>query len=298
MSTPSAPPPPSEASPASARRRRRRGRTPEERRRGLVALLPQLLTTGNLGSGFFSITQSAVGNYDMAALAIFIAVIFDILDGRVARLARATSRFGAEYDSISDTVSFGVAPALLAYSAGDLASLGWTGWVLAFLYTAGAGLRLARFNVTPGRYRGRFDGLASPAGAGMVLSSVWFANLMRESGLPLDLPPALVGLGVATLGALMVSPIPYHSFKEIPFRGSYRNVVLMVFAVGVIMSKPSLTFFLFGICYVASGPISWFWRWRTGRELERAGGDAGTPGAEKPTGGDGGGTPATAGSES
>lgn len=249
-------------------RRRRRRRTRDERRRGLVALLPQLLTTCNLGAGFFSITLTVSERYDAAALAIFVAALFDIADGRVARMARATSRFGAEYDSIADTVSFGVAPALLAYGAGELHVLGWAGWVLAFSYTAGAALRLARFNVSPGRYRGRFDGLASPAGAGMVLSAVWFGSFLRGVDLPIDLPPLLAGLGVAAIGGLMVSPIPYNSFKELDFRGSYRTTVVMVFILIGLIIEPQVTFFVFGLCYVASGPIGMIWRRRTGRELE------------------------------
>jgi CDP-diacylglycerol--serine O-phosphatidyltransferase len=248
------------------RRRRRAGRA--ARRRGLVALLPQLLTTGNLAAGFYSVTLSAEGAFSRAALAILLAGVFDVLDGRVARLARATSRFGAEYDSIADTVSFGVAPAMLAYGAGSLHALGWTGWVLAFLYAACAALRLARFNVSPGRYRGRFEGLPSPAAAGMVLSSVWFGGLLRAGGAPLAMPPAVAGIGVAVVGVLMVSPIPYRSFKEIHLRGSYRAVVLMVIAFAVILSKPSLTFFPVVLAYVLSGPIEAGWRWRTGRTLE------------------------------
>jgi len=249
-------------------KRRQRRRERRESARGLVVLLPQLLTTGNLGAGFWSITLSARGDLDRAALAIFFAAIFDILDGRVARMARATSRFGAEYDSIADTVSFGVAPALLAYSAGALQELGWTGWVLAFLYAACAGLRLARFNISPGRYRGRFEGLAAPAAAGMVLASVWFAGFLRESGLPLDLPAALAGVGVAALGLLMVSPVPYRSFKDLRLGGSYRNVVLMVLAVVVLFAKPAVTFFALGLVYVASGPLEWAWRRYTGQVLE------------------------------
>ncbi len=245
------------------RRRRRRRRA-----RSGVALLPQLFTTGNLAAGFWSITLSARGDLDRAALAILIAAVFDILDGRVARMARATSRFGAEYDSISDTVSFGVAPAMLAYQAGALQHLGWTGWVLAFLYAVCAALRLARFNVSPGRYRGRFQGLASPAAAGMVLSSVWFSGFLRESGLPLDIPAPLAGAGIALLGVLMVSPIPYRSFKDLRVRTTYRATVLMVLALAVMLSKPSVTFFLVGLAYVASGPVEWLWRWRTGRSLE------------------------------
>ena len=250
------------------KRRRRRNRA--ERRRGFVTLLPQLLTTGNLGAGFFSITLTVSERFDAAALAIFVAALFDIADGRVARMARATSRFGAEYDSIADTVSFGVAPALLAYGAGDLASLGWAGWVLAFSYTAGAALRLARFNVTPGRYRGRFDGLASPAAAGMVLSTVWFGSLLRDIGMPVDLPPLLAGIGVAVLGGLMVSPIPYFSFKEPNLSGSHRTTVLAVFTAIGLLVEPQLTFFVFGLGYVASGPIAALWRLRTGAVLEAA----------------------------
>ncbi len=249
-------------------KRRRRRRTRAERRRGFVTLLPQILTTANLGAGFFSITLTVSERYEAAALAIFVAALFDIADGRVARMARATSRFGAEYDSISDTVSFGVAPALLAYGAGGLTELGWTGWVLAFSYTAGAALRLARFNVTPGRYRGRFDGLASPAGAGMVLSTVWFGALMRGWGIPIDFPPLLAGLGIAALGALMVSPIPYFSFKEVNLRGNYGSTVLMVFTLIGLILEPQLTFFVFGLGYVASGPLGMFWRRRTGHQLE------------------------------
>lgn len=261
------------------RRRRRRRAKRGGRSRGIVALLPQLLTTGNLAAGFYSITLSSEGVFGRAALAILVAMIFDVLDGRVARLARATSRFGAEYDSIADTVSFGVAPAMLAYVAGSLHQLGWTGWVLAFLYAGCAALRLARFNVSPGRYRGRFEGLPSPAAAGMVLSSVWFGGFLRSTGWPLALPATAAGIGVALVGLLMVSPIPYRSFKEIRLRGSYRAVVLMVIAFAVILTKPALTLFLVALAYVASGPVEAVWRRRTGRSLEEIEGPAeGQPG--------------------
>ena len=256
--------------PVTGRRRRRR-RDGEERHRDFSALLPHLLTTGNLAAGFYSITLSASGNLDRAALAIIFAGVCDGLDGRVARMAGATSRFGAEYDSIADTVSFGVAPAMLAFSAGALQELGWTGWVLAFIYTACAALRLARFNVQPERYPGRFTGLPSPPAAGMVLSSVWFGGFLRESGLALDIPAVLAGLGVALVGLLMVSPIPYRSFKGVRFGGSYPTVVVMVIAFAVILSKPAVTLFIAGLLYVGSGPAEWLWRWRTGRLLEETG---------------------------
>ncbi len=260
---------------SALRPQQRERRRVRERRFGLRTLLPQILTTGNLGAGFFSITRSAGGDYDMAALAIVFAIAFDIADGRVARFAHTESRFGAEYDSIADTVSFGVAPALLAYGAGGLAALGWTGWVLASLFTACAGLRLARFNLGAGRYRGWFDGLSTPAAAGVVLSTVWFAGLLRDAGLAFALSPWLPALGVALLGVLMVSSVPYYSFKALPLHRPLRtpagNRALMVLAFALIMSKPSLTFFLFGMGYLVSGPLLWLWRRHRGLELEAVG---------------------------
>jgi CDP-diacylglycerol--serine O-phosphatidyltransferase len=231
-------------------RRRRRRRRSGRGGRDWTHLLPNLFTTANLAAGFYAIVKAMEGDPDRAALALVVAGVCDNLDGRLARLARATSRFGTEYDSIADAVSFGVAPAVIAFTAGGLHELGWTGWVLAFTFTACAALRLARFNVSPARWRGRFEGL------------------LAESGLPLGLPPLLPGLGVAALGLLMVSPIPYRSFKEARFRGRYRATVLMVITFAVILSKPSVTFFLVGLAYVASGPLEGYWRWRTGRSLE------------------------------
>ena len=150
------------------RRRRRRRRRP----RGLL-LLPHLITTANLAFGFFAIVQSFAGRHDLAALGIVLAALADAIDGRVARLAGASSRFGLEYDSIADTVSFGVAPAMLAFAAGNLQVLGKPGWVMAFMFTVCAALRLARFNVSPGRYKGRFEGMVavSPGGLGTVVMS-------------------------------------------------------------------------------------------------------------------------------
>jgi CDP-diacylglycerol--serine O-phosphatidyltransferase len=250
------------------RRRRRRRRRRESGGRGFATLLPHILTTGNLAAGFYAIVKASTGDPQAAALAIFVAAIFDTLDGRVARMSNSTSRFGAEYDSIADTVSFGVAPAMIAFHAGKLVDLGWTGWVMAFMYTACAGLRLARFNVSSGRYRGRFDGLPSPAAAGMVVATVWFTGFLRGAGIPVNLPSMLPALGVAVLGLLMVSPIPYRNFKDLNVRGSYRNVVFMVMLFGFLLSKPTVTFFIVGGCYVLSGPLEWYWRERTGGILE------------------------------
>lgn len=238
-------------------------------RRGFALLLPHLLTTGNLAAGFYAILTAAA-DLDRAAAAVFVAMVFDFLDGRAARMARVTSRFGLEYDSISDTVSFGVAPAVMAFNAGALQELGWTGWVLAFMYTACASLRLARFNVSPARYLRRFDGLPSPAAAGLVAASVFLSTTLRESGLELGVPAGAIGLGIACLGILMVSPIPYWSLKELRFKGSQSSVVVAVVAVAIVALKPSVTFPLIAILYVFSGPGEWLWRWYSGRPLEAA----------------------------
>ena len=255
-------------SPSGVSRRRRRRRRSSDGGHRARALLPPLLTTGNLAAGFYSIIKASEGDLDRAAVAIIAAAAFDGLDGRVARMTRATSKFGAEYDSIADTVSFGVAPAMLAFHAGAFYELGWTGWVMAFMFTACAALRLARFNVSPGRYRGRFEGLASPAAAGMVLSTVLFIGTLRDNGMDPNIPAFLGALGLALLGLLMVSPIPYRSFKDAKLGGSYRTIVFMVIGFAVILAKPSVTLFLVGLVYCSSGPVELYWRHRTGKQLE------------------------------
>jgi CDP-diacylglycerol--serine O-phosphatidyltransferase len=245
------------------RRRRRRG----EERRGIY-LLPQLFTTANLFFGFFSLIQSTQGHFDRAALGIVLAGIFDALDGRVARLSRATSRFGSEYDSLADMVSFGVAPAFLAYMAGELGQLQRTGWILAFLFTACAALRLARFNVHSSRFQGRFEGLPSPAAAGMVASTQWFDSFLLGQGLDISVPPLVVGAGLASLGLLMVSAVPYRSFKEVDLRHGFRTLVLIIVALAVVVQEPFLWLFAIGVAYVTSGPAEWAWRSLAGRGLE------------------------------
>jgi len=248
------------------RRRRRRGRDGEARR-GLY-LLPHLITTANLGFGFYAIVQAFAGRHDLAALGIVLAAVADGIDGRVARLTGSTSRFGTEYDSIADTVSFGVAPAMLAYSAGHLHLLGRPGWVMAFTFTVCAALRLARFNVTPARYKGRFEGMPSPAAACMVAATQWFVSFLRDSGIAFTVPAFAVALGVVALGLLMVSPIPYRSNKELDLRHSYGTLVLVVIALLLVIQEPSVTLFAIGVAYVLSGPVAWVWRRATGRDLE------------------------------
>ncbi|MEE2675212.1 MAG: CDP-diacylglycerol--serine O-phosphatidyltransferase [Myxococcota bacterium] len=258
------------------RRRRRRRRDPGEPGelfgRGFGPLLPHLLTTGNLAAGFYAIVKAS-DNVWYASWAILVAAIFDMLDGRAARLTKSESRFGVEYDSIADTVSFCVAPAVIAFHAGAFRELGfWPGPVMAFVFTACGALRLARFNVTSGRYAGRFDGLPTPAAAGMVASTVWFTEgfLRQDIGLPLGLPPMIPALGLVALGLLMVSPIPYRSFKDIRVPRSNGSIVVAVLAVLLLAMKPTLTFFVVGIIYVGHGPVAGYWRYRTGRELPSA----------------------------
>jgi CDP-diacylglycerol--serine O-phosphatidyltransferase len=254
------------------RRRRQRGEAGELFGRGFGPLLPHLLTTGNLAAGFYAIVKAS-DNFWYASWAILVAGVFDMLDGRAARLTKSESRFGVEYDSIADTVSFCVAPAVIAFHAGAFLEIGfWPGPVMAFVFTACGALRLARFNVTSGRYAGRFDGLPTPAAAAMVASTVWFSEgfLRQDLGLPLGLPPMVPALGLVGLGLLMVSPIPYRSFKDLRFQRSDGSIVLAVLAVILLAAKPTVTFFLVGIVYVAHGPVAWLWRYRTGRELTSA----------------------------
>lgn len=248
-------------------RRRRRRRTRGGRRRG-VQLLPNLFTTGNLFFGFYTIVQATLGDRWHASLGIVLAMVFDVLDGRVARLARATSKFGGEYDSLSDVVSFGVAPAMLAFAAGDLRDLGRAGWVLAFLYVVCAALRLARFNVAPSRWVGRFEGLPSPAAAGMVASTAWFGLWLEEQVGDLWFPSWPIAIGTASLGLLMVSRIPYRSFKEIDLRHSFGTLVILAIVLPLVAIEPQVTLFFIGLAYVLSGPIEALLRSRRGTSLE------------------------------
>jgi CDP-diacylglycerol--serine O-phosphatidyltransferase len=262
------------------RGRRRRRRARGTRRRG-VYLLPHLFTSANLFFGFWAVVHAFLGNADRAAFGIVLAAACDALDGRIARLTHTTSRFGVEYDSIADTVAFGVAPAILAFTAGNLQELGRPGFVMAFLYTVCAALRLARFNVQSSRYAGRFEGLPSPAAALMVATTQWFFSYLREppqwfetllsrQWLGYQVPPALVGAGAVALGLLMVSTIPYRSFKELDLRQSHLTLVWVVIALVVLLAvKPEVTLFAIALAYVIAGPVEWAWRSLAGRPLER-----------------------------
>jgi len=256
----------SEGAPESPRQGRRRRR--RERRRQIPGLLPHVLTTGNLAAGFFAIVEASRGSVDRAVLAILFAMACDFFDGRLARRVGSASRFGVEYDSIADAVSFGVAPAVLAFHFGRLHELGWTGWVLAFAYMVCAALRLARFNVSSGRYKDRFQGLPSPAAAAAVVTTAWFFDTLHDAGIPTGVPAPLIGAGLVAVGLLMVSDVPYRSGKGATVRSSNRTAVLTVIAFVCVLAKPSVTLFLIALAYVASGPYEMWWRRRRGIALE------------------------------
>lgn len=190
-----------------------------------VYLLPNLFTTAALFSGFYSIIAAMNEDFTHAAVAIFISMIFDGLDGRVARLTHTQSAFGAEYDSLADMVSFGIAPALVVFTW-SLAPLGKIGWIAAFIYAVGAALRLARFNTMLGVEEKRyFTGLPSPAAAALVAGVIWAANDKGVSG---ESMATLMALIVPITGLLMVSNVKYRSFKDLNLKGRVPFVVLLV----------------------------------------------------------------------
>jgi CDP-diacylglycerol---serine O-phosphatidyltransferase len=218
-----------------------------------IFLLPSLLTTGNLFCGFFAMLLTVESRYFEASLAIFVAMVMDMLDGRVARLMKATSQFGVEFDSLADVVSFCVAPGFLIYSFA-LAGLGRPAWFAAFLFVICGALRLARFNVYTGVVDRRFFvGLPTPAAAGVLVSTVLL--LYREE------PPrwVLVAIAVGTYltALLMVSTFRYWSFKEIDFarRRPAQTLLVVVLSVMIVATNHELfPFLLFGI-YAISGPV-------------------------------------------
>ncbi len=232
---------------------------PRQRRRGIY-LLPNLITTAALFAGFYAVVAAANGDFVKAALAIYAALVLDTLDGRVARWTRSQSAFGAEYDSLSDMVAFGVAPALVAFFWA-LSGLGQFGWVVAFIYMACAALRLARFN-TKGD-NATFTGLASPSAAAIVASTVW---IWSEAGGPVAEPSLVRAVAMALItagsGLLMVSRFTYYSPKEVDLKGRVPFITLviavLVFAI-ILMNPPAVLLACFTV-YAASGPASYLWR--------------------------------------
>ncbi len=220
-----------------------------------IYLLPNLLTTAGLFSGFFAVVSSMNGQFAHAAIAIFIAMIFDGLDGRVARMTNTQSEFGAEYDSMADMVSFGIAPGLVSYNWA-LSGMGKLGWLAAFVFVAAAALRLARFNTQVGvadkRY---FQGLASPAAAGVIASLVWVGNKYELNGQDFGF---FVSLITIVTGLLMVSNFRYNSFKEVDWKGKVNFIVvlLIVLVFVVVASSPAELLLAIFVLYACSGPVT------------------------------------------
>lgn len=242
------------------------GHAADEHRPGRgVYWLPNLLTTGTLFGGFYAIVAAIDGNFARAATAVFIAMVFDGLDGRVARWTRTQSDFGKEYDSLCDMVAFGLAPAILVYQWGvaRIADYGqfWGrfGWLAAFFYAVAAGLRLARFNsraaTTDKRY---FEGLPSPSAAATVAGFIWLVSEVEVTGLPRLVLAFMVSI---TAGALMVSKFAYWSGKELNMRARipwvYALVIPLIYVL--VSLAPQSLLAIFG-AYALSGPLHWLWR--------------------------------------
>ena len=234
------------------------GKMPLTLRRRGIYLLPNLFTTAALFAGFFAIVQAMNGRYEISAVAIFVAGLLDGLDGRIARLTRTQSEFGAEYDSLSDMVSFGAAPALVMYEW-TLKGLGRFGWVAAFVYCAGAAVRLARFNVNLTVVDKRFfQGLPSPAAAALVAGFIWLAH---DNKIPLDdlRLKWLAAFFTLYAGVTMVSSVPFYSFKDVNFRKSVPFWVFLAGVLGFVLLTfdPPIVLFLLFCAYGLSGYVMW-----------------------------------------
>jgi CDP-diacylglycerol--serine O-phosphatidyltransferase len=253
--------------------------TTRPRRKGIY-LLPNLLTTGSLFAGFYGIIASIDGRYEPAAIAVIIAGVLDGLDGRLARLTNTESEFGKQYDSLSDMVSFGLAPAVIVYQWGlvRLADYGWVwaklGWLAAFVYAVAGALRLARFNVRARTTDRRFfEGLPSPSAAGLMMSMVWLGTDLGWTGV---YTLALAFIVSVTAGGLMVSRFAFYSFREVNPRGriSFTYVFVVPLTFVLIAMDPPTVLFSIGVIYALSGPMLALWRRqrrRSGREQRREG---------------------------
>ncbi|NNF16541.1 MAG: CDP-diacylglycerol--serine O-phosphatidyltransferase [Gammaproteobacteria bacterium] len=231
-----------------------------------IYLLPNLFTTAALFAGFFAVIVAMKGDFQAAAIAILVAMVLDGMDGRVARLTHTETDFGKEFDSMSDMVSFGLAPALVVYQWGvqalpvEVPIWGRIGWLAAFFYTVAAALRLARFNSNaPSKNDQYFQGLPSPSAAGLVGSALWLTTEYQLAG-PVTMASAFA-LSVIT-GALMVSNFPYRSFKDFDLvsRVGFRHLLLVPLFFMVVAIDPPLILTLLFLTYAASGPLLYLWK--------------------------------------
>ena len=240
----------------------------QPRHKGMY-LLPNLLTTACMFSGFYAIVAAIDKHFPAAGAAIFVAMIFDTLDGRMARLTKTESAFGKEYDSLADMVSFGIAPAIVAYQWGvvRIAEFGhyWGrfGWLACFFYSAAAGMRLARFNTRAAADKRYFEGLPSPSAAANVAAFIWFSSKFQQPGL-VGLIAAMIV--TASAGALMVSRFSFPSFKQFNLDRRVRFAYMLLvplFFVLIALDPPAMLLSMFAT-YAASAPVLWI-----GRRLRR-----------------------------
>ena len=220
-----------------------------------IYVLPNLFTTANLLCGFYSIIIAMKGDYFMAAVPLLIAFILDGLDGRIARFTNTTSKFGAEYDSLSDLIAFGVAPAILVYTWG-LTDFGKWGWIAASLFVICGALRLARFNVQIGIIESKvFNGLPIPAAASVVATGILLYHYLGGEGKYHNIT---ILLGVFAIALLMVSSIKYYSFKDLNFfaKKPFMSFFLIVCIMIIVIAEPEIMIFTFALGYALSGP-SW-----------------------------------------
>ncbi|WP_020505512.1 CDP-diacylglycerol--serine O-phosphatidyltransferase [Lamprocystis purpurea] len=246
---------------------------PRKRPRGIY-LLPNLFTTAALFAGFYAVLAATQGRFEASAIAIFAAMLLDGFDGRVARMTHTQTAFGAEYDSLSDMVAFGVAPALVAYHWA-LGGLGKVGWLAAFVYCAAAALRLARFNTQVGTADKRFfQGLPSPSAAAIVAGGVWIG---ADQGIDPSYVSWLAAFLTAGAGLLMVSNFRYWSFKQLDVQGrvSFLLAVVVMLAVALILIHPPVVLFLGFLGYAVSGPVWTLLQLRERRASRRHGRPAG-----------------------
>ncbi len=233
---------------------------PHPRPRGIY-LLPNLFTVSALFSGFYAIIAAIKGNFDNAAIATFIAMIMDTLDGRVARLTHTQTAFGAELDSLSDMVSFGIAPALMLYTWG-VGSLGKTGWLVSFIYTVAVALRLARFNtqlaVSDKRF---FRGLPCPAGAAVVVSAIWSCYEYGLQGRTTHIASAIIAV---LISLLMISNLAYYSFKDFDLKNKVPFIVIVAVALFFVLISvdPPIILLVVSVTFAVSGMVLWVWKQR------------------------------------
>ena len=238
--------------------------TPRPRRKGIY-ILPNLFTLAALFGGFYAIVMAMNDRFEQAAVGIFCAMVLDSLDGRVARMTNTQSAFGEQMDSLSDMVSFGAAPALIAYEWA-LKGLGRWGWIAAFVYCACAALRLARFNVNTGVVDKRyFQGLPSPAAAALVAGFIWLMNDHAVKGY--DMSWVMFALALYA-GLTMVTNVPFYSFKDVQMKKSvpFAVIVLIALGIAVINIHPPTVLFALFVAYGVSGYVVYAWRRAKGQQ--------------------------------